>query len=167
MKGIVIETDRFFLRSLSVSDVSARYYNWLHSQGKSQYIEYSKRNHTINELKEYVNQRALSDNALLLGIFDVANNSHIGNIKYEPIDFENRVTTMGILIGEKDYRGLGVAPEVIKASSMWLKKTFNIANVILGVSLKNDRAIKAYEKIGFSTYEKNLLNNNLKMHLSV
>jgi len=103
----------------------------------------------------------------MLGIFDIGNNHHIGNIKYEPIDYENRVATMGILIGEEDYRGLGVAPEVIKASSMWLKKTFNITNIILGVSLENDRAISAYEKIGFSTYEKNLLNNNLKMHLNL
>ena len=167
MKDISIKTDRFLLKTLLTSDVNSRYHGWLKPSAKNQFIEYSKKNHTIEELKQYVDHRANSPNALMLGIFDIFNGLHIGNIKYEPIDFENREATMGILIGEKNYRGLGVAPEVIKASSIWLKKTFNISDIILGVSLENVRAINAYEKIGFSTYAKNLVNNNIKMRLSL
>ena len=87
MKYVAIKTDRFLLRSLSVADVNIRYHDWLHSQNKSQYIEYSKRSKSIDKLKEYVNRKVLSNHALLLGIFDIANNVHIGNVKYEPIDF--------------------------------------------------------------------------------
>ena len=109
----------------------------------------------------------MSNHALLLGIFDIANNVHIGNVKYEPIDFENRTAVMGILIGDKNYRGIGVAPEVIKASSIWLKNTHNITSIILGVSIENDKAINAYKKIGFITCKESLINSNLTMCLSL
>ena len=75
--------------------------------------------------------------------------NHIGNIKYEPIDFENKVAVMGILIGEKDWRGVGVASEVIKSSSEWLNKQYDINHIALGVDSKNIAAIKTYKKIGF------------------
>ena len=43
---------------------------------------------------------------------------HIGNIKYEPIDFQAATATMGILTGANDWRGKGVGPEVIKGSAL-------------------------------------------------
>jgi RimJ/RimL family protein N-acetyltransferase len=56
---------------------------------------------------------------------------------------------MVILIGEESWRGRGVAPEVIKSSSEWLNKQYDINHIALGVDLKNIAAIRAYEKIGF------------------
>jgi [ribosomal protein S5]-alanine N-acetyltransferase len=167
MNGVTIETDRFLLRTLTVIDVGAKYYSWINSPAKSQYIVYAKKERTIDELKEYVEQRVKSKSVLLFGIFDIINNKHIGNVKYEPIDFENGTAVMGILIGDKNYRGIGVAPEVIKASSIWLKNTHNITSIILGVSIENDRAINAYKKIGFITCKEDLINSNLTMCLSL
>ena len=57
---------------------------------------------------------------------------------------------MGILIGKKNWRGRGVAAEVIKASSMWLHNKYGIKQIILGINTGNIWAIKAYEKVGFS-----------------
>lgn len=42
---------------------------------------------------------------------------------------------MGILIGEKDWRGRGAASEVIIASAMWLKENFGINKIFLGLIL--------------------------------
>ena len=75
--------------------------------------------------------------------------SHIGNIKYEPIVIEEYQATMGILIGEKRWRGKGVATEVINASMTWLKRNLGIRKFFLSVDLDNIYAIKAYEKSGF------------------
>jgi RimJ/RimL family protein N-acetyltransferase len=56
---------------------------------------------------------------------------------------------MGILIGEKSSRGIGVASEVIKESSMWLHNKYDIRQIVLGVDVNNIGAIKAYEKVSF------------------
>jgi Acetyltransferases, including N-acetylases of ribosomal proteins len=149
MKDVVIETDRFLLRSLIESDVDGHYLGWLNGPNKNQYIVYSSQERSIEEIQNYVSQRIDDDSVMFLGIFLRKSGKHIGNIKYEPIDYSNSVATMGILLGESTWRGKGVAGEVIKASAKFLKKTYGIKYINLGVSRNNIAAIRAYEKIGF------------------
>ncbi len=148
MKSIVIQSDRFILRTLNQGDVSDRYLKWLCSQDNPQ-IRYTRKKHNIKEVKSYVSQREDDDNVLFLGIFVRDSGNHIGNIKYEPIVIEEHQATMGILIGEKRWRGKGVATEVINATVIWLQKNLGIRKFFLGVDLGNIYAIKAYEKSGF------------------
>ena len=149
MKNVVIETDRFLLRSLIETDVNAHYLAWLNDPIKNQYVVFSSQKHSIEEIKNFVSQRLDDDSVMFLGIFMIEGGNHIGNIKYEPIDYSNSVATMGILIGESNWRGKGVAGEVIKASAKFLKKKFGIKYINLVVNKNNIAAIKAYEKIGF------------------
>lgn len=145
-----MESERFFLRTLIEDDVNARYLEWINGSDKSQYINYTNQNRTVDEVSTFVTERVNSDTVLFLGIFVRESGEHIGNIKYEPIDFKKSYAIMGILIGEKNWRGRGVAAEVIKASSMWLHNKYGIKQIILGINTGNIWAIKAYEKVGFS-----------------
>lgn len=149
MKGVLIQTERFLLKSLTKEDVTDRYLGWVNSPDQSQYITYAKQSHSLDEVRAYVNQKANDDHILFLGIFDKKNQEHVGNVKYEPVDFDNGCATMGILIGEEKYRGKGVASEVIKASAVWLYEKYQINTIELGVDYENVNAIKAYEKCGF------------------
>ena len=150
MKNVFMESKRFFLRTLIEDDVNARYLEWINGSDKSQYINYTNQNRTVDEVSTFVTERVNSDTVLFLGIFVRESGEHIGNIKYEPIDFKKSYAIMGILIGKKNWRGRGVAAEVIKASSMWLHNKYGIKQIILGVNTGNIWAIKAYEKVGFS-----------------
>ena len=58
---------------------------------------------------------------------------------------------MGLLIGNEDWRGKGVGPEVISGSASWLKKKIGIATITLEVNNENIQAITAYEKSGCKT----------------
>lgn len=152
-----ILTDRFVLRSLRVKDVTKRYADWLSDETTSKHISTRL---SLIELKHYVFDRSSRDDVLFLGIFNKIDGAHIGNIKYEPIEIDRRQATMGILIGEKEWRGKGVASEVIIASANALNQQLKIEKILLGVSKDNSAAIRAYEKIGFkkkSTYKKNYL----------
>ena len=150
MKGVLVKTDRFLLRSLTKNDVAERYIGWLQDPS-NQYINYTQEAHSVEDIRSYVEYRDSSNSILFLGIFSIENKEHIGNIKYEPIDFKKYQATMGILIGERDWQGKGVASEVIMASAIWLKAHFKIKRIFLGVDLNNKPAIKAYIKIGFKT----------------
>ena len=113
------------------------------------YIDYANQGRSLADIRSYVAKREDDDTVLFLGIFLRENNEHIGNIKFEPINFDNKTAVMGILIGEEDWRGRGVALEVIKSSSEWLNKKYDINHIALGVDSRNIAEIKAYEKIGF------------------
>ena len=147
--SIIIETDRFLLRTLAEEDVSDRYLAWLRNDEALSFITAAKRTSTLSSLREYVRTHSARPDTLFLGIFGKDNNLHVGNIKYQPVDSQKGYAVMGILIGDPAYRGLGVASEAIKESAIWLKRHRNINQIVLGVHKKNEAAIRAYKKAGF------------------
>jgi ribosomal-protein-alanine N-acetyltransferase len=149
MANVRILTWRFLLRTLVVEDVSEQYREWLNDEMAQRYIIASGRPHDLPALRAYVEERSARNDVLFLGIFTREGNQHIGNIKYEPIDAAAGSAEMGILIGEPDWRGCGVAREVILASARWLKMHRGISLVRLGVESDNDMALAAYLRAGF------------------
>ena len=143
----IIFTNRFILRPLKVDDVTERYARWLSDQTTSKFISSATLN--LHELRRYVLERCDCDDILFFGIFDKITGLHIGNIKYEPLNSELRFAIMGMLIGEAEWRGKGVAAEVLSASAYWLHQYRNIEQIVLGVSRSNVAAIRAYQKAGF------------------
>jgi len=149
MKPVFIESGRFVLRPLAHKDVNERYLSWINGEGRSDYIEYSKQKKSRSDIISYVDSKNDKEDILLLGIFVKETGEHIGYIKYEPIDFIARFSIVGILIGEENWRGRGVATEVIKHSSMWLHERFNMEKIVLSVNVDNIAAVRAYEKADF------------------
>jgi len=147
--SIIIETDRFLLKSLTEEDVSDRYLAWLRNDEALSFITAAKRTSTLSSLREYVRTHSARPDTIFLGIFGKDNNLHVGNIKYQPVDSQKEYAVMGILIGDPAYRGLGVASEAIKESAIWLKRHRNINQIVLGVHKKNEAGIRAYKKAGF------------------
>ena len=156
---VEINTQRFLLRQLITDDISDKYLSWLKRQ-ESPYIEYGKNYSTMEELKVYVSERERKKDVLFLGIF-TKKKKHIGNIKYEPIDLIRKTATMGILIGDKEWRGKGVAIEVIKASAHYLNSIYGVSTIFLGVNPNHQLAVSVYKKIGFKF--KGHDKNNTKM----
>jgi ribosomal-protein-alanine N-acetyltransferase len=144
----LIFTARFYLRPLSVADVSARYLYWLRDGLAKRFISGAHGANDFDELRSYVSQREARDDLLFLGIF-THDGTHIGNIKYEPIDSVRAVAVLGILIGEAEWRGVGVAGEVIASTAKWLRDSRGIKTIVLGVDRDNSAAIYAYKKLGF------------------
>lgn len=149
MPPVKIITNRFVLSPLRLDDVSNRYAGWLSDQATSQYISAAASKSNLARLRQYVLEHSGREDVVFLGIFDKITQLHIGNIKYEPVNSELGYTIMGILIGEPDWRGKGVAAEVITASAEWLCQHRNIRQILLGVSRTNTSAIRAYKKVGF------------------
>jgi [ribosomal protein S5]-alanine N-acetyltransferase len=146
---ITIKTERFILKRLEVKDASHRYLSWFDCEDVKTQILVSTKMRALEDLELYIEQKINSKNTLFFGIFCLDTGLHIGNIKYEPIDRKNKYAILGILIGDKAYRGKKVAFEVIKASGKWLSKKFGISMVILEVDPSNIPAIKAYKSLGF------------------
>lgn len=149
-----IHTPRFVLKELQASDASERYLSWLSDKDSAKYISYKQAE--TSELAQYIEQQYQDNNCFFWGIF--TNNEHIGNIKYQRLSNHLNVATMGILIGEKSWRGRGVAGEIINSSMDFLKDHHGISEINLGVEKSNTPAIKAYENIGFKQTDNGYFN---------
>ena len=150
MEKIIIKTKNFLIKSLVAEDVTENYLNWFKDQTVKKFItsfEYKD----IDSLKKYVNEQSNKKNVIFLGIFTYEG-LHIGNIKFENIDRKKFSATLGILIGDKNFRGKGVAVEVINACISWFFYNLSVSRFFLGVDKCNLFAIKAYKKSGFKEY---------------
>ena len=103
-----------------------------------------------DDLIAYVKEKNASSDALLLGIFETTRMQHIGNIKFEPINFNSQTTWLGILIGETNWRGKGVGSEILPTCIEWMRSEFDVKTFHLGVDPNNLPAVKLYRKVGFS-----------------
>jgi len=157
MKATSIKTKRFLLKPLHEIDASDRYLDWFQQHDIKRYIMHIP--NEKNDLVRYIQDNNNNPYALLLGIFDLVHQQHIGNIRFEFSDENYTTATMGIMIGDESWRGKKVAPEVIRAGAYYLHKTLATSTIKLGVEKSNHRAIKAYQNIGF-TIEAEIANDN-------
>ncbi len=73
----------------------------------------------------------------------------IGNCQFLNIDWRNRSSEVGIMIGEKDCWNQGYGTETMQCLLEHGFNTLNLHRIWLQVIDKNKRGIRAYEKAGF------------------
>ncbi len=74
---------------------------------------------------------------------------HIGNMGLHRIDWKNRVATLGIVIGEKEYWGKGYGTEAVKTMLRYAFHELGLNRVELETYSFNPRAQRCYQKAGF------------------
>ncbi len=161
-KETVLSGARIFLKLLKEDNATEEYCSWLSDPVVNKYLE--TRTSTIQELKNYINQRIDKIDNYFFGIFLKENNQHIGNIKLEPIDYNRKISNFGILIGNKDYWGQGYGTEATELILDFAFNQLSLQIVELGVIAENKSAIKVYEKVGFKLdkIENNSINHDGK-----
>jgi len=142
-------TERFIIRELTKEDASNDYLSWFSQSDIKKYIENLPQ--TITEIESYIAEDQSNSDVLLLGVFTQESNKHIGNIRYSYAYGGFDDVDMGIIIGDENWRGKGVAQEVIVSTAKYLAEDKKTKKIVLGVQKRNPSAIKAYEKIGFVT----------------
>lgn len=141
----------FLLKKIRVFDISLDYLKWFKFKTELSFIE-NKNVHSLTNLKNFVKKNQDKD-SIIIGVFN-KNNKHIGNIKFDKINRNDSSCYLGIIIGDKKYRGKGYSKNIIFGAIQLLKKNFNISHVYLGVNQNNMRARISFFNAGFNFYRK-------------
>jgi len=152
---ITLSTERFDVRELTINDATQHYLDWFKQDEITKYIAHVP--HSLNELADYIKANQTDETAFLFGIFLHNSSKHIGNIRYEFAYNCHEKVDMGILLGDVNWRGKGVAAEAITALSHYFAEHFATKEIVLGVDSANVAAVKVYERIGFVEKEKILI----------
>ena len=88
-------------------------------------------------------------NILFWAIHLKDSNKHIGNIKIDPIDYEDNSGEYGILMGDKTNWGMGYSKEASLAIINYCFKELKLSKLHLGVIEDNINAVMLYKKMGF------------------
>lgn len=146
---VVLESDIFYLRNISIDDCDENYLKWMNDPEINKYLESRFMTHTIDSLKDFVTSMNNSENNILFAIVDKESDAHIGNIKLGNIHPIHKYADIGLLIGDKNYWGRGIATNAIKLVSEFAFDELNLRKVFAGVYENNIGSIRAFEKCGF------------------
>lgn len=141
---------KVFLNTLIPDALDSYYLNWLNDPVVNNFLEVRHNPpNRLDEVKDYVKNINESSNSLLIGIYSVDNNLHIGNLKLGPVDWNNLVSNLGFVIGEKAYWGKGYASDAIKRTIEYAFTDLGLAKVTAGCYAENKGSQLALLKAGF------------------
>jgi len=141
--------DRIYLSPRSVEDAE-KFTEWLND---FQVTDYTGRSHQVMSVegeKKYL-QDNINEEAVF-AIVDINEDKLIGTVGLHKVNYFKRTATLGIFIGDKDYRNNGYGTEAIKLILEYGFKYLNLNNIKLDLIEFNDRALACYKKCGFKEY---------------
>lgn len=141
--------DKIYLRPIAIEDANEEYVNWLNDKEVNQYLESRFVFATIENVKKFIDSILQSDNNYFFAIVDNETNKHIGNIKIGPINSYHKRGDIGILIGDKNFWGKGVASDAIFLLAEFAFAKLNLDKVMAGCYANNIASYKAFIKCGF------------------
>lgn len=127
--------------------LSQDYVNWMNDEKVNRHLE-SGGDYTIEKLNEYL-EEVERHPKYFWAISLKETKKHLGNIKIDPIDIDALSGEYGIMIGDRNAWGKGIAKEASKTVIDFCFKTLNLIQINLGVKNNNIKAISLYEKLGF------------------
>lgn len=155
MKAENLDSERLFYERLSLEHLSQDYVNWMNDPEVFLYME-SGGNYTQEMLRSYIAAQENKD-ILFWAIKIKATGKHIGNIKIDPVNPENKSGEYGIMIGDKTAWGKGYAKEASLRIIDYCFEELGLSQITLGLIADNTKALELYKKVGFEI-EKIMLN---------
>ncbi len=145
---MILSTDQFYLRTLTVDDVGPAYLSWMSDPEVNRYLEVRFAPQSLESLKSFV---ASFDgkSKYFFGLFDAKNDQHIGNFNLHH-NLAHNTVYLGYLIGDKKYWG---TPASVEAICMILDFSFDhlqTRKVWGSTYLTNIGAIFNLKRFGFT-----------------
>jgi [ribosomal protein S5]-alanine N-acetyltransferase len=135
---------------LDVTDVGDSYVSWLNDPELNRFLESRFTEHTLESTRAFVTGCRVGAGSLLLGVrCDWLGTQHVGNIKIE-VNKYHRIGEIGILIGNKQVHGKGVATHAIKAMTMLARDELGLRKLSAGCYASNKGSERAFVKAGFT-----------------
>ena len=138
--------DRIYLSPRNSEDVE-KFTEWLNDFETTDYLGRSGILTTLDGEKNYLEKNSSPEASFV--IVTIEGNEMIGTVSLESIDHINRCATLGIFIGNKDFRSKGYGTEAIQLILEYGFKYLNLKNIKLDLMEFNERALNCYKKCGF------------------
>ncbi len=141
--------EKVYLSPINPDDYEI-YTKWMNDPNVTKYL--SNHNSFVCLASEKSFLEKACNEEFILAIVKSDDDTLIGNIGLEDINYKNGTGTLGIFLGEEESRGKGYGSEAIKLLTNFAFQELHLHNINLDVHDDNERAIKTYQKCGFKEY---------------
>ncbi|MFA4872310.1 MAG: GNAT family protein [Patescibacteria group bacterium] len=143
---MVLHGAKVILRPVVMADAE-RYARWLSDPAVHQFI--MRRRVTLREERQWIRNIPLRKNDRIFAI-DTLEGVHIGTVDLHVINQMDRCAVLGIFIGDKRYWNQGYGTDAMRTILRYGFQKLKLHRIELGVYAYNPRAIRVYEKLGFT-----------------
>ena len=141
--------ERIYLSPRSIEDAE-QYTEWMNDFDTTDYIGTSFKVMSLQDEQQYLETNKKAEVAF--AIVTEKEDKLIGCVALHDIDNIRRIATMGIFIGDREYRGQGYGTEAVKLILDFGFNYLNLNNIKLDLKEFNERALACYKKCGFKEY---------------
>jgi RimJ/RimL family protein N-acetyltransferase len=145
-----IEGERVVLRRHVPANVAA-FRRWYADPEVARLARYQDSPMREDEVNRFFQLRALGPESLTMAIHEKTTGRLIGTCAFSQLDGDNGSAMYHITIGEKDVWGRGYGTEATRLMVDHAFGTLNLHRIALSVFEFNERAIRAYARVGFLT----------------
>lgn len=139
--------EKVYLSPMNIEDAEI-YLKWFNDLNTISYLTFSNKVTTLETEKKFINS-VIENGEPTFAIIDLETDKLIGNCGLTSIDNTMRIATLGIVIGEEEYRSKGYGTEALRLLVEFGFNYLNLNNIMLIVYEFNQRAINSYKKVGF------------------
>jgi UDP-4-amino-4,6-dideoxy-N-acetyl-beta-L-altrosamine N-acetyltransferase len=137
------------LRPLELSDLSALH-KYRNDPEVTQQLGGFSTGYSHSDLQDWFESHRNRSDEVMWCVSDVSSDTCLGHVGFYEIDFRLRSAEFGILLGAKDYWGKGIGTSVSRAVVEFGFRQLNLHRIHLSVVATNERAVRLYERLGFS-----------------
>lgn len=134
---------------LAEEDVSDAYVGWLNDPAIARFLESRFADHDRASTRAFVAAQRADPGVLFLGIRSEALDRHVGNIKLGPLNRTHGTGDIGIMIGERDAWGRGIATRAIRLVCAIARDELGLRKTTAGCYASNVGSERAFERAGF------------------
>ena len=142
-----LESDKIYFTPLD-EDIDDNYLRWINDRDIINYLESGNFPKSKQEIINYVKAINNSPNYVFFAIIEKETKKYIGNAKLGPIDWINRTSEYGRMIGDKSVQGKGYGKEVTELLLYYGFMILNLNKMTAGAMSDNKASIKSNEKVG-------------------
>lgn len=142
-----LEGERVYLRPIGLDDTDW-YFRSLYNH-ETRRLTGTQKHYTREQIASYIAGKAEDSSSVLLLIARRDDDQVIGDIQLGGIDTFNRSAYIRISLENPDSQGKGLGSEAMRLMLDYGFGILNLHRIELNVFAFNERAIRAYEKLGF------------------
>jgi len=142
--------DRASLFLLEPRHVAEPYVKWLRDPNVIQYLESRFEVHDLSSTIAYVTRMRADPDVLMLGVHSLDLDRHVGNIKLGPINRRHGLGEIGLMIGERDAWGRGIATDAVNVLAQIAAHQLSIRKLTASCYASNVASERVFSKAGFA-----------------
>ena len=142
-----LKGEKVYLRPLDLDDLNGDYLNWVNDEEVIQHLA-TIHPTTKQGLEDYVRSILSNKSFTFFAVIEMETGKHIGNVKVGPIDWINRFTNYGRMMGDRSSWGKGYGTEVLKLVQKYVFEKLNLHKLFDLAVASNEASIKSNEKAG-------------------